>query len=104
MMSPTKSAANMDAEMTLHNLRQVIEEHIDDYEMFAPDEILQANTDLLLHHLNHLSTLSLSQTKLINQLATAKSFLKAPDAAKKYSNAKIAYTKLLISLAELELG
>ena len=43
----------MDAEMTLHNLSQVIEENKDDYEMFAPDEILSAENDLLLHYLNN---------------------------------------------------
>ena len=35
-----KSPGNMDAEMTLLNLLQVIEEHIEDYELLAPDEIL----------------------------------------------------------------
>ena len=53
----------MDAEMTLHNLLQVIEENIQDYELFAPDEILSANTDLLLHYLNNSNRLALNVNK-----------------------------------------
>ena len=53
ILSSNTSAARMDAEMTLHNLSQVIEENKDDYEMFAPDEILSAENDLLLHYLNN---------------------------------------------------
>ena len=53
----------MNAEMTLQNILQVIEENINDFEMFAPDEILSANNDLLLHYLNNVNRLAMSQTK-----------------------------------------
>ena len=74
----------MDAEMTLLNLLQVLDENIEDYEMFAPDEILTANTDLLLHYMNHSVTVTLNKTKLKKQIGKVNSLIDVKDASKKY--------------------
>ena len=100
-MSPSKSAVKMDAEMTLHNLIEVIDSNIKDYEILDPSEILQANSDLLLHYLNHSATLSLSDRKLLNQLAAVKKLVNKKGADSIYTPDKIAYNQLLIAIAEL---
>ena len=102
ILSSNTSAARMDAEMTLHNLNQVIEENKDDYEMFAPDEILSAENDLLLHYLNNSNRLQLNQSRQLEQIKVVKSLISKPDAREVYSDVKVAFTQLLLSLAELE--
>ena len=92
----------MDAELTLLQLLQVIDEHIEDYELFAPGEALKANTDLLLHYLNHTNSLAPNDKKLTDQLTKVKTLLSKKDAKDKYSLETIAYTQFLIALAELE--
>ena len=102
MISSNSSAVRMNAEMTLQNLLQVIEENIQDYEMLAPDEILSANNDLLLHYLNNVNRLALNQNKQLDQLKVVKSLIGKSNAVEVYSKEKLAFTQLLISLSELE--
>jgi hypothetical protein len=47
------NSAIRDAEMTLFNIQQVIQEHIEDYSLLAPQEILSNQIDILYHFLNH---------------------------------------------------
>ena len=58
-----------EAQMTLLNMRQVINQNKEDFELLTPDVILQTETDLLLHLVNN-SESDFSSQKLLDQ-ATA---------------------------------
>ena len=53
-----------DAEMCLLNILEVLDQHKEDFEMLAPQEVLSAEMDLLLHYLQHeTKTLAISTIK-----------------------------------------
>ena len=55
--------------MTLLNIISIIDQNLEEYQVLAPFEILQAHADLLLHYLNHSSEDLAVNTKRVDKQA-----------------------------------
>lgn len=96
--------ASRDAELTLHNIIGLIDEHLEEYQVLAPHEVLAAHSDLLLHYLNHGSKLlSVSSSKTDKQAEKVSNLLKSRFMAEvvKRGTERVAFAKFLIGIASL---